>query len=94
MLKLWQSRDPFDPEAFFAKIRSGKYDWADLRRLVRTGEEPQAEEVVRAVETRYGFLRWLAPIELELIADAKKGRATKVAQGLGEEIRTQFGLGS
>jgi hypothetical protein len=35
VLKLWQVRDPFEPEAFFAKLRSGVYDWEDIRRLVR-----------------------------------------------------------
>jgi predicted nucleotidyltransferase component of viral defense system len=35
VLKLWQARDPFDPEALFQKLRGGDYDWTDLRRLVR-----------------------------------------------------------
>lgn len=32
VLKLWQVRDPFDPDAFFAKLRTGVYDWDDIRR--------------------------------------------------------------
>ena len=35
VLKLLQTRDPFEPEALFEKIRGGDYDWADLQRLVR-----------------------------------------------------------
>jgi hypothetical protein len=43
VLKLWQVRDPFVPDALFEKLRSGKYDWADLR-LLRTAArvEPKA----------------------------------------------------
>ena len=31
VLKLWQVRDPFEPEAFLTKLRSGVYDWEDIR---------------------------------------------------------------
>ena len=27
VLKLWQARDPFDPETLFRKLRAGGYDW-------------------------------------------------------------------
>ena len=31
VLKLWQARDPFDPDAFFEKLRSGDYVWTELK---------------------------------------------------------------
>ncbi|MCK4305631.1 MAG: nucleotidyl transferase AbiEii/AbiGii toxin family protein [Candidatus Eisenbacteria sp.] len=47
VLKLWQVRDPFEPDVFFEKLRGGGYDWEDLRRLVRASEqnEPLAERL-------------------------------------------------
>jgi hypothetical protein len=38
-LKLWQVRDPFDPDAFFTKLRAGTYDWDDLRRNPMSGSQ-------------------------------------------------------
>ena len=38
VLKLWQVRDRFVPEAFFEKLRSSKYDWAELQRLLRIAD--------------------------------------------------------
>ncbi|MCY4004183.1 MAG: nucleotidyl transferase AbiEii/AbiGii toxin family protein [Rhodospirillales bacterium] len=36
VLKLWQARDAFDPEAFFEKLADASaFDWEDLRQLVR-----------------------------------------------------------
>ncbi|HTP28425.1 MAG TPA: nucleotidyl transferase AbiEii/AbiGii toxin family protein [Anaeromyxobacteraceae bacterium] len=87
VLKLWQVRDPFDPEAFFQRIRSSKYDWDDLRRLMRASERLDAEEILRTVETRFAPLRQLSEPEIALIADARGGRNEPLADELRAVIR-------
>jgi len=89
VLKLWQVRDPFDPEAFFVRIRSGRYDWEDLQRLVRAGERFEPEALIRAIEARFAFLANLTDLERELIADAKSGWNDPLAERLCVEIRTR-----
>jgi hypothetical protein len=59
VLKLWQARDPFDPEAFFVKLRGGTYDWDDVRRLVRTSEQIEPAEIIETVEERFAMLHQL-----------------------------------
>jgi hypothetical protein len=53
---VWQVRDPFVPDARFEKLRSGKYDWADLQRLLRTADriEPKARSPRSSFERRPG----------------------------------------
>ena len=47
VLKLWQARDPFDPQAFFVKLCGATYDWDDVQRLVRTTEQIEPTEIAR-----------------------------------------------
>ncbi len=89
VLKLWQVQDPFDPEAFFERIRSSRYDWDDLRRLMRTIERLDAKEIIETVETRFAPLRNLTDLERELIADARSGRNEGLADRLRAEIRAR-----
>jgi predicted nucleotidyltransferase component of viral defense system len=90
VLKLWQVRDPFDPELFFARLRDGRYDWDDLKRLLRSGERLEPEEVLRSVETRFALLRNLTELEHKLIANAKSGWNNPLADRLRAEIRARF----
>lgn len=87
VLKLWQARDPFDPEAFFTKLRSGLYDWEDIRRLVRTSDRIEPEEILTSVENRFAAFRQLTELEKEVIADAKSGWNEPLAERLRSEIR-------
>ena len=88
VLKLWQARDPFDPNAFFEKLRGGSYDWEDLRRLVRTSDPIEPEQIIRSVEGRFAVLHQLTELEQQLIADAKSGWNEPLANRLRSEIRT------
>lgn len=90
VLKLWQVQDPFDPENFFLKIRSGIYDWEDIRRLVKTSERIDPEEIISSVEKRFATLRHLSKLEQQLIADAKSGRNTTLAEQLRSDIHGRF----
>ena len=88
VLKLWQARDPFDPNALFEKLRGGIYDWDDLRRLVRTSDPIEPEQIIRSVKGRFAVLHHLTELEQQLIADAKSGWNESLANRLRSEIRT------
>lgn len=90
VLKLWQARDPFDPEAFFTKLRSGVYDWEEIRRLVRTSERIEPDEILASVEERFAVLRQLTELEQQVIADAKSGWNEPLAERLRAEVRFMF----
>ncbi len=90
VLKLWQARDPFDPEALFEKIRGGNYDWKDVGRLVRSSERIEPAEIIKTVESRFDVLRRLTSLEQEVIADAKSGWNEPLADRLRAEVRSLF----
>lgn len=87
VLKLWQARDPFDPDAFFDRLRGGNYDWEDLRHLIRTSDPVEPERIIQSVENRFAVLRQLTELEHQLIADAKSGWNEPLAARLRAEIR-------
>ncbi len=87
VLKLWQVRDPFAPEAFFEKLRGSDYDWDDIHRLVRASERIEPSKILAAVENRFGVLRQLTILEQQLIADARSGWNEPLAEQLRAEIR-------
>ena len=91
VLKLWQARDPFDPDALFEKLRGGDYDWADIQRLVRASERIEPAEIITGVETRFAVLRQLTELERQVIADAKSGWNEPLADRLRTEIRELAG---
>jgi predicted nucleotidyltransferase component of viral defense system len=87
VLKLWQVRDAFSPDVFFEKLRGGRYDWDDLRRLLRTADAIEPEEIVVTVESRFNVLRHLTELEHAVIADARSGWNQPLAARLVAEIR-------
>ena len=87
VLKLWQARDPFDPEAFFEKLSSGDYDWADIERLVRASDRIKPDEIISSVEKRFAVLHQLTVLEQQVIADAKSG----CNEPLAERLRAETG---
>jgi predicted nucleotidyltransferase component of viral defense system len=93
VLKLWQARDPFDPEAFFVKLRGGTYDWDDVRRLVRTSEQIEPAEIIETVEERFAMLHQLTELEQQLITDARSGWNEPLAERLRAEIYDLAKLG-
>lgn len=92
VLKLWQVRDPFVPDALFEKLRSGKYDWGDLQRLLRTADRVEPEELITTVERRFDVLRHLTELEQAVLADARRARSPGLAERLREEIRQGAGV--
>jgi predicted nucleotidyltransferase component of viral defense system len=45
VIKCWETNFAFDPVGFLNNLPSGRFDWADLRRLVRKGWEMKAETI-------------------------------------------------
>ena len=88
VLKLWQVRDPFDPDAFFARIRGSNYDWDDLRRLIRATDRVEATEILASIESRFGVLRNLSDLERQVLADSRGGKNKHLAERLRAEIRS------
>ncbi len=74
VIKCWNVRDTFDPMKFFEKIQSSKYDWEDLKQLLRRSEKLDAKRMIATCRKRYQFLESLTPDEVEVIADAKRHR--------------------
>ena len=93
VLKLWQVREPFEPDAFFKRIRGKEYDWDDLRRLLRKSDRPSPKKILKAVESRYVVLRDLSPLERRLVLEAKSGRNEALADRLRARIRRDFSMG-
>jgi predicted nucleotidyltransferase component of viral defense system len=88
VLKLWQVEDRFDADAFFQRIRGSRYDWDDLRRLMRAGDRLDANDILRTVEARFASLRELSDLERSLIADGHC-RNQRLADELRAAIRAQ-----
>ncbi len=91
VLKLW--RDPFDPDALFARINDSEYDWQELQRLMRANDRLEASEILRTLEAQFGSLRNPSELERLLIGDARSGRNDRLAEGLRAEIRALAGTG-
>jgi len=84
VVKCWNVREPFNPDALLSNISTGKYDWNDLQRLVRRGDLPSQQIVIRKVISVYGFLKDLDNNLLRLVKDSKAHKEKKlVAEILG-----------
>ncbi len=71
VIKCWNAKDPFNPEALFEKIENENYDWDDLRRLVRRNRLPSPENLIKAVLEEYSYLRNLNKQLLKIVEDSQ-----------------------
>ena len=85
VVKCWETRYAFDPAAFLSSLTEGKYDWADLARLIRPDRLVVPAELVRDVQQDYRFLADLTAEESQLAADPY-GRETRLHQHLVAKI--------
>jgi predicted nucleotidyltransferase component of viral defense system len=69
VIKCWETNFPFSPTVFLENVRTGRYDWADLRRLVRHGRKLRPASIIQGVQDGYQFLKDLTPEETSLAAD-------------------------
>lgn len=88
IIKCWETRYAFDPDAFLVDLSEGKYDWTDLSRLVRREQFIGPDEVVRGVQQAYAFLRDLTVEEARLAADPY-GRERQVYRQLVDNLKNR-----
>jgi len=93
VIKLWQVRDTFAPERWFTKLEQAiKWDWDDLRQLVRGGV-PDSKLMLERCAKRFAFLSQLDADEAALAADPHQrrtdihARLIKVCNRLAQEHR-------
>jgi predicted nucleotidyltransferase component of viral defense system len=81
--KLWNDREPFDPERLLSRLAEGRREWPDLDRLIgRTRRRDWNADTAEAAR-RFAFLRELTPLERRLVEDC---RAHRLGQELREEL--------
>lgn len=78
VVKCWNVREPFNPDVLLSSIAEGKYDWEDLQRLVRRGDLPSQEIVIRKVTEEYDFLKDLDSDLLRIVKDSKAHKEKKL----------------
>jgi len=70
VLKLWQARDPFDPERLMRKFEGGNdFDWDDLAQLVRRRTAIDRRRITADCVRGFAFLAELTNDERVLAAD-------------------------
>ncbi len=92
VLKCWETNFAFNPEDFLNSLRSGHYDWMDLRRLVRKGWAINAEPIIRNVQDSYTFLVNMTEKEAILASDPYR-RQQVIYLELIEQLRNYPSIG-
>ena len=86
VIKLWQVGDAFSPDKWFAKLQQAiKWDWDDLRQLVR-GAVTDPKLMLERCTKRFAFLGQLDPDEVVLATDPYH-RSIEVHKRSVEECR-------
>lgn len=78
VIKCWNVRESFNPDVLLSSIAEGEYDWEDLQRLVRRGDLPSQEIVIRKVTDEYAFLKDLDSELLRIVKDSKAHKEKKL----------------
>ena len=87
VLKLWQARDAFDPEALHAKFEDVRsFDWGDLGQLVRRNQDVDVDRIAGECVKGYAFLRELSAEE-RILAGDKYQKERALWQKLSDECR-------
>lgn len=71
VIKCWNIREHFNPDALLSSISEARYDWNDLERLVRHGDLPSQDIVIRKVMSEYAFLKDLDSYLLKIAKDSR-----------------------
>ncbi|MFO7943927.1 MAG: nucleotidyl transferase AbiEii/AbiGii toxin family protein [Anaerolineales bacterium] len=91
VIKCWEARHTFNPDAFLSGLPEGQYDWSDLERLVRPEWLVSAEDIITGVQNNYAFLREMTDEETQLSTDPY-GRHHKLHDELVGDLREQHHL--
>lgn len=82
VIKCWNVRESFSPDALLNSISEAKYDWDDLQRLVRRGDLPSQEIVTKKVISEYAFLKDLDSNLLRIVNDSKAHKEKELVAGI------------
>jgi hypothetical protein len=82
VVKCWNVREPFNPDALLSSISGAQYDWDDLQRLVRRDDLPSQELVTRKVMSEYAFLKDLDSNLLRIVNDSKAHKEKELVEGI------------
>ena len=89
VLKCWNARDPFEPEKLMEKITGEKYDWDDLRRLVRPHMLPIHKKIVDSVVAHYSYLNDLDDDLTQIVKDSKAHRKVALVKKTIDELTSK-----
>ena len=89
VIKLWQVRDVFDPDAFVTRLQTGAYDWNDLNQLIKSSERIDPEQVISQTVAGWTFLKELTEEEETLSADARAHREMHLWATLRDSCRNR-----
>ena len=70
--KLWNAREPFEPERILTTLSEGRREWPDLDRLIGRARRRDWNREAAEAARRFEFLRELTPFELSLCADVRR----------------------
>jgi predicted nucleotidyltransferase component of viral defense system len=70
--KLWNDREPFDPERILQVLSEGRREWPDLERLIGRSRRRNWNRDAADAAGRFRFLRELTPFEKNLMGDARR----------------------
>ena len=89
VIKLWQVRDVFDPDALLVRLQDTTYDWNDLRQLIKNSVKIAPEEIISQTVAGWSFLKELTEEERLLSADANAHRETDLWSKMSDSCRAQ-----
>ena len=89
VIKCWSARDPFNPEVLLDRVANADYDWEDLQRLVRKGNLPSQEKVLKTVLKDYAFLENLNEVLLKITEDSKAHAENELVANLLSDLYTR-----
>ncbi|MCW6167810.1 MAG: nucleotidyl transferase AbiEii/AbiGii toxin family protein [Thermoplasmatales archaeon] len=70
--KMWNDRQPFEPERVLASLRQGRREWPDLERLIGRARRQDWNRLCAKAAARFAFLRELTPFEQRVNADCRR----------------------
>jgi predicted nucleotidyltransferase component of viral defense system len=82
VVKCWNVREPFNPDALLSRISEAQYEWNDLQRLVRRGDLPSQEIAITKVMSEYTFLKDLDSNLVRIVKDSKAHKEKKLVAGI------------
>jgi predicted nucleotidyltransferase component of viral defense system len=70
--KLWNEREPLDPERILRTLSAGRKEWPDLERLIGRARRQDWNRLSAEAAKRFAFLRDLTPFEKDLASDSRR----------------------